>query len=213
MKWVTIIIVVWLSTFSAGAQQVIERHIDFSEKESVKLNLQIADSINIRTWEKNEVYIRASVNINENKDNAAYVTSFDDSGSSVIVDAKFRDNYFKGKTNCCNKSEIYWQVIIPERKAISVESINADVTIVGQTGEMKVKTISGFIDLSASAGRDADVDFSTVSGTIYSDQNLISQKSSTGLPVKITGKLNNGGSAMKLETISGDIYFRKSDIN
>lgn len=213
MKWVTIIIVVWLGTVSAGAQQVIERHIDFSGKESVKLNLQIADSINIRTWKKNEVYVRASVNINENKDNAAYVTSFDSSGSSVIVDAKFRDNYFKGKTNCCNKSEIYWQVIMPERKALSVESINADVTIVGQTDEMKVKTISGFIDLSASAGRDADVDFSTVSGTIYSDQNLISQKSSTGLPVKITGKLNNGGSAMKLETISGDIYFRKSDIN
>ena len=211
MKWIAIIIVVWLSVISARAQQIIEKHFDFSGKESVRMNIQLADSINIKTWGKNEVYIRASVCINENKDNEAYITSFDDSGRSIGVDAKFRENYFKGKMNCCNKSDIYWQVIIPRNTQFSIETIDGDVTIVGQTGEIKVKTISGFIDLSSTPGRNADIDFSTISGRIYTDQVLESQRTRTSLPMKITGKMNNGGPLVKLETISGDIFFRKSE--
>jgi hypothetical protein len=210
MKWIAIMIVVWMSNVSTGAQQIIEKHFDFSGKESVKLNIQLADSINLNTWEKNEVYIKASVSINENKDNEAYVTTFDNSGKQINVDAKFRKNYFKGRSNCCNRSDIYWQVMIPKNTEFSIETIDGNITIMGQTGEMKVKTISGFIDLSAAASRDADIDFSTISGRIYSNQNITSQKTKASLPVKISGKINNGGPLVRLETISGDIYFRKS---
>ena len=211
MKWLTMVIVVWLCTVSIQAQQIIERHFNYSAKEAVKLIIQIADSVNIHTWEKSEVYIKASVNVNDNKDNAAYVTSFDEAGKSVVVNAKFKDDYFKGKKNCCNQTAIFWQVYLPANALFSVESINANITIRGETGEMKVKTISGFIDLSAKAGRNADIDFSTISGRIYSDQTLVSEKRTTALPVKIMGKLNSGGTLIKLETISGDIFFRKSE--
>ena len=211
MKWLTMVIVVWLCTVSIQAQQIIERHFNYSAKEAVKLIIQIADSVNIHTWEKSEVYIKASVSVNDNKDNAAYVTSFDEAGKSVVVNAKFKDDYFKGKKNCCKQTAIFWQVYLPANALFSVESINANITIRGETGEMKVKTISGFIDLSAKAARNADIDFSTISGRIYSDQTLVSEKRTTALPVKIMGKLNSGGTLMKLETISGDIFFRKSE--
>ena len=97
MKTNTILVVLWLCLCPVHAQQIIEKHMDFSGKESISLKIQIADSINIQTWNKNEVYVKASVNINENKDNEAYLTSFDDTGNTVVVDAKFKDNYFKGK--------------------------------------------------------------------------------------------------------------------
>jgi len=67
-----------------------------------RYRIAAADSINLKTWNKNEVYIKASVNINEGKDNEAYITSFDETGKTVFVDAHFKDKYFKGKNNCCN---------------------------------------------------------------------------------------------------------------
>jgi hypothetical protein len=211
MKSVTIIIVVWLCFGTIQAQQIIEKHIDFSGKESLTLNIQIADSINLHTWNKNEVFVTASVNINDNKDNEAYITSFNESGNTVIVSGKFKDKYFKGKNNCCNTTDIYWQVYLPEKTDFKIETINANITIVGQTEEMSVKSISGYIDLAVPVNRMADIDFSTISGTIYSNHTLALNKMHTGVPTRIVEKLNNGGAPVKLETISGDIFFRKSN--
>ena len=211
MKSLTLLIVVWLCFATIQAQQVIEKHIDFSGKESISLKIQIADSIILQTWNKNEVYIKASVNINENKDNDAYITSFDATSNTVAVKANFKDNYFKGKNNCCNKTDIYWQVFIPEKTKFSVETINANVIITGQTREVNVKSISGYIDLTEPAAKKADLDFSTVSGRMYSNHELALNKMHSGNPLKISEKLNNGGDPIKLETISGDIFFRKAN--
>ena len=211
MKLVTMLVVFWLCFAPVEAQMIIEKHMDFSGKESVALKIQIADSINIQTWNKNEVYVKGSVNINENKDNEGYITSFDESGSSLSVNAKFKDKYFSGKNNCCNKTDIYWQVFLPEKTRFSVETINANITITGQTKEMKVKSISGYIDLSVPANKQADLDFSTISGTMYSNHELALNQKHGGIPSKIEEKLNAGGAPIKLETISGDIFFRKSN--
>lgn len=201
----------WLCYSSLQAQQIIEKHIDFSGKESVSLKIQIADSINLQTWNENEVYVKASVNVNENKDNDAYITSFEEAGNTVVVNAKFKDKYFKGKNNCCNNTDIYWQIFIPEKSKFSIETINADITITGQTRAMNIKSISGYIDLAVPASKQADLDFSTISGRMYSDLELALNKPHSGVPLKIAEKLNNGGDQIKLETISGDIFFRKSN--
>lgn len=211
MKISTILVVFWLCLAPLQAQQIIEKHLDFTGKESLKLNIQIADSIDIQTWNKNEVYIKASVNINDNKDNEAYETTFNTSGKTLSVDAKFKENYFKGKKNCCNESVIYWTITLPEKTRFSVESINADITITGQTKEMNVKSISGYIDLAVPANKQADLDFSTISGRMYSNHELSLKELHSGIPLEINEKLNNGGDHIKLETISGDIFFRKSN--
>jgi hypothetical protein len=208
MKRATILVVLWMCFAMSQAQQIIEKHMDFSGKESLSMKIQIADSINIQTWNKSEVYIKASVNVNENKDNEAYITSFDDSGKVILVKANFKENYFKGKKNCCNETDIFWQIYVPEKTKFSVETINADVTITGQTTEMNIKSISGYIDLTEPAGKHANIDFSTVSGRMYSNHELALNKAHNGIPLKINEKLNNGGDPIRLETISGDIYFR-----
>ena len=211
MKTYSILVVVWLCFGSIQAQQIIEKHIDFSGKESLSLKIQIADSINVQTWNKNEVYVKASVNINKNKDNEAYVTSFDEAGKTVDANAKFKEKYFKEKNNCCNETDIYWQIYMPEKTKFSVETINANITITGQTKEMNVKSISGYIDLTEPPNKQADIDFSTISGRMYSNYELALSKLHSGIPLKITERLNNGVDPIKLETISGDIFFRKSN--
>jgi hypothetical protein len=211
MKKLTLLVVMCLCIGIIQAQQIIEKHIDFSGKESLDLKIQIADSINIKTWKKNEVYVKASVNINENKDNEAYETSFDSDGNSVVVNAEFRDNYFKGRNNCCNETDIYWEVYIPENTIFSTETINANITITGRTRGMNVKSISGYIDLAVPSDKKADIDFSTISGRMYSNLNFPMKKTQSGIPLEINEKLNTGGDPIRLETISGDIFFRKSN--
>jgi DUF4097 and DUF4098 domain-containing protein YvlB len=139
------------------------------------------------------------------------VTSFEENGDGVKVNARFKENYFKGRNDCCNKSDIWWRVFIPENTNVTIETINADLTIKGETGRMNLKSISGFIDMAVPEKRSANLDFSTISGTIYSDLRLTPENNGSGVPVKIKDKMNNGGSQIKLETISGDIFFRKSD--
>ncbi|HEX2919675.1 MAG TPA: DUF4097 family beta strand repeat-containing protein [Bacteroidales bacterium] len=210
MKTITALVVLWLCFCPMQAQKIIEKTISFTGKEAVTLKIQIADSISIQTWNKNEVYVKASVNVNDNEDNDAYLASFDDNGKSVIVNAKFKDNYSKGKNNCCYESIIYWQLFIPENTMFSVETINADITITGETRAMKVESISGFIDLSVPADKNADLNFSTVSGNMYSNLDFSPAKTRNGKPSKLSEKLNNGGDLINLETVSGDIYFRKA---
>jgi len=129
------------------------------------------------------------------------------------VFTNFKEKYFKGRNNCYNETDIYWQIYIPEKTKFSVETIDANITITGQTREMNVKSISGYIDLTAPAGKQADIDFSTISGRMYSNHELALNNMHSGVPLKITEKLNKGGAPIKLETISGDIFFRKSDVN
>jgi hypothetical protein len=210
MRTIAVLVVMWLCYSQVEAQQIIEKHLDFSGKESISLNIQIADSIIINTWNKNEVYVKGSVSINQNKDNEAYETYFDVSGPTVTVNANFRKNYFKGRNNCCDETDIYWQIYLPEKTKFNLETINADVTITGQTREMNIKSISGYIDLAIPADQQADLDFSTISGMMYSNHKLTLNKLHTGIPSKIAEKLNNGGAPIRLQTISGDIFFRKS---
>ena len=193
------------------AQQKIEKHFPVAGKGAVELKIQIADSISIQTWDRNEVFVTASVNINENKDNDAYLTTFSDAGNTITVNAEFRDNYFEGRNDCCIESDIFWNVFIPEKTDCIVETINANLTIKGETGEMKIKSISGYIDLSVPDTRPANLEFSTISGTLYTDHNLNPGKTRNSVPTVIKETLNSGGPAIKLETISGDIFFRKSN--
>lgn len=209
MRTITVLVLIWLSHAVLQAQEIIEKHISYSGKESVSLKIQIADTINIHMWNKDEVYVKASVNVNDNKDNAAYETSFDDTGKSVDIKANFRDKYFKGRNNCCN-SEISWQVWLPEKSRFSVETIDGNVTVTGLTSEVKVKTISGYIDLAVPSNKKADLDFSTISGRMYSNLDFPMKTVHSGIPLKINEKLNDGGDPVRLETISGDIFFRKS---
>jgi hypothetical protein len=209
MKTGIFLVLGWLCITTTYAQQITDKHISFSGKETVKLNIQIADSIVLHTWNKDEVYVHFSVNINDNKDNEAYVTTYDESGSQVIIKSRFADNYFKDKKNCCNCSAIFWDVYIPENTDFSIESINANITITGKTEQMNVKSISGYIDLTTPADKNAELIFSTISGTIYTNHEIVIHEKKRSIPCVIKENLNNGGSQIKLETISGDIFFRK----
>ncbi len=211
MKRSILILMGLLCLGTLRAQQKTDKQIDFKGKNELVLNIQIADSINVYTWNKNEALVKSSVNINDNKDNEGYVISYNESGEKVTVTAKLKDSYFKGKNNCCIQNDIYWEVYMPENTKLRVESIDANITIEGKTNSMSIKSISGYIDLSEPTDINADIDFTTISGTIYSNHALKRSNTSSSIPIRIRERLNSGGSPIRLETISGDIFFRKAN--
>jgi hypothetical protein len=210
MKSLIILMICWVCLAHTLAQKSIEKHINFSGKEKLVLNIQIADSITVHTWNKPEVFAKASVNVNDNEDNDAYVTDFDDSGKDVEITAKIRDEYIKEKKHCCTNTEITWELFIPEKTVFSIETINGDIMIDGVTTEINAKTISGFIDLALADNRKANLEMKTISGTLYTDLDINTASSENNIPVVVRHKLNNGGDPVNLETISGDIFVRKS---
>lgn len=210
MKSAIIFTICWVLMSHTLAQKTIEKHINFSGKEKLVLNIQIADSIKIHTWNKDEVFAKASVNVNDNEDNDVYETNFNESGKDVEIKASIQDSYLREKKHCCTNTEITWELYIPEKTVFSVETINGDIMIEGITTEINAKTISGFIDLAMAGDRKADLEMKTISGTLYTNLDINANSSENSFPVVVKHKLNNGGDEVTLETISGDIFVRKS---
>ena len=206
-----LVIILSIITIAANAQKVVEKTMSFAGKDAIKLDMQISDSIGIATWSKNEVYVKATINIHDNKYNDEYKIRFDESGNTVAVIGRYEtDRRNTWREDSGTHTSIIWEVFIPENARFSVDAINANITIVGKTDEIKASTISGFIDLALASDRKVDIRMSTVTGTVYS--NVISSadaNSGKKHNSDVSAELNGGGKLVSLKTVSGDIYLRK----
>jgi predicted membrane protein len=214
MKNSILVLVCLCFSASVLAQKKIEKTFNFSGKQLIDLKLQIADSIDVKTWNKNEVMIKASININNNKYNDDYLVDMKESGEGLEIDAHFdskiKRNWNDDSCDCNYRSEIYWEIYMPEKTRISLETINGNIVITGQTSEMKVSTISGYIDLVIPSDLQADLKMSTITGTIYTNVAMNDLgKSSKHSGSDVVSKYNGGGKPVNLKTISGDIFLRK----
>src|ERR1700755_1532339 len=70
------------------AQKIIEKHLNSSSNGFVSMNFQISDSIRIITWNKNEVYVKSSINVNDNENNDDYNMVFDETGGTINIQGK-----------------------------------------------------------------------------------------------------------------------------
>ena len=223
MKNSLLIALIMIAILPVRAQKIIEKHFDFSSNGFVSMNFQISDSIRIITWAKNEVYLKSTIDVNDNKNNDDYKMTFNSSGTTLNITAKLetdgerhRDSsgkHWGGNCNCyCYESNIYHEIYIPENTDFSVETINGNIVISGNTAGIRAKSISGYIDLTMVPQKPAALRMQTISGTMYSNFDL---GTTNGRSRQVGGRTvdaqinGSGGKAVDLETISGDIFFRK----
>lgn len=218
MKHLTLLFILCLAIYNAQAQRVVEKQATVSANGKVTLNIQIADSIRVITWNKNEVKIKATINVNDNKNNDDYDWAFDNTNGDFEVKAKLKSKpVYRSDCNCtCNyEARVYTEVYVPENANLSVETINGDITITGKTADVRAHTISGFVDFAIAPDAKAYLKMNTISGTMYSNVELGLDDKAKGTKHigggTVNSSLNGGGSKrIDLETISGDIYFRKA---
>jgi hypothetical protein len=225
---ITLVLILVLP-FTLFAQRNVEKRASIEPDQAVNLEFKFADKIDIKTWNNKEVLVKVSVNINDNQDNDAFNLTVDKYSSGITFESEIEDmdklqrRYRKivtkedGTTEtheyCSIDFDLFFEVFLPPDIPLSINTISGDIEIGKYQGELDVKTISGFIDLSLDSQKKADLEMSTISGEIYSNMDLDFDGKKPGLPhiggTKIEASLNSGGTDIELKTISGDIFLRK----
>lgn len=230
-----IIGIILMFTVTITAQRQVEKSMTISSGQDLFLNFKFAENIKIEQWNKNEVLAKVSVNIDDGEGNEFFSLETETSGETVEMRSEFGD-YFKNKWSDKNRknnyynnatTDIVYTVYVPMNVNLKIKSISGnvetnsfkgnlktdlvagDVTIKSYDGELWLKTVSGDLDVTM---QNADINVKTLTGTIYS--NIDMDKSGDGKQSsghnKIQTKINKGGKLVKMETVSGDIFLRKS---
>ena len=218
-------------TTSINAQRKIEKSVAVTNNQDVFLHFKFAQNIKIIQWNKNEVLAKAEVTIDDGEGNEAFSLQIEKSSGVVEIYSDFGD-YFKNKNrkyrnNHNTTTDILYVVYVPSNVNLKIKSISGDVetdkfsgnlktdlvsgdvTVKNYSGELWLKTVSGDLDVTIDK---AVVNAKTLTGTIYSNLSIDqgnNNKKSSGYN-KIRGTINNGKVLVKMETVSGNIYMRKS---
>ncbi|HEA30576.1 MAG TPA: hypothetical protein ENH91_11370 [Leeuwenhoekiella sp.] len=215
---------------STYGQRNVEQHFKSAKNQEIKLDFKFADTINVFQWDRQEIKVNATVQIDNGEGNNAYTLKSEESTNEVFISSDFGD-YFerkdKSETHCNNsKIKIAYTVYVPKGCTLKVKSITGNVfietfsgtletdLIAGNValkhynGELSLKTVSGDLDVTM---KNAEIDAKTLMGTIYSDLDIEipeNEKSLSGNN-RILGSVDTNGKKVKLETVTGDIFMRK----
>ncbi|MCE7070410.1 hypothetical protein LZG74_08860 [Dyadobacter sp. CY327] len=233
MKNRLLIIVLALLAGPLSAQKIIEKKLPYKEGQTANLNLKFADSIQVRYWDKQEVYVKIRAVINDNQLNDALLVTDRATSDEVIVEVGFDDKLLRqGKAEDCpgnNRSawndkdgkqryylckEINYQVFLPRNAKLKLETIDGNIDIQGATTTVYAKTISGFVDMSWPKSKGINVALKTITGEVYSDFDIDFKNKKEKNPIVgylLEGTLNGGGPDVKLESISNDVYLRSKE--
>lgn len=212
----------------AIAQKVVEKTVPYKEGQQISLELPIGKTINVRGWDKNQVALTATVNLNNNTLNEAYQLKVEEGEQIRIVasldealleggraeDCQDGSNfssmrYGEGFTVC---ADIAYELKVPRTAALKLETINADVEVKGLEGPAQLKSISGFIDFSWPQQKEAELKLQSTTGELYTDLSFDMLNKEDNPPIvgyMLKGRKGEGGPMLELETISSNIYLRK----
>ncbi|GGG28973.1 hypothetical protein [Hymenobacter glacieicola] len=222
----------------AVAQTVLEKAAPVGGNSVVTLDLKHASTIRVRPATDGQLRVRATVSINQNKLNDAFTMSLQTTGTDLRVasdlDAKrlaqaqpgdcpsggtlyygnwdhSKGGVRDGRAPVC--ADINYEITLPAATNLRISTISGNVDVRGLTGELRANSISGFVDVSWPAARPASVALKTITGEVYTDQEVAfsnrQQNPMVGYEVK--GALGAGtGPLLRLESVSGDVFFRRA---
>lgn len=191
-KLLMLAIALWISPGKLlFAQKVIEKTFPYSQNQRINFNLKFGNMIQVKAWDKNEVYIKATVDINSGKLNDALLLTFDTSTEEIRALVEYDRELIKnGKREDCpdNRysswnhygngvssyicSTITYEVFVPKNANLKLESINADIELKDIAGPVYAKSINGFVDMNWPSNQASDVSLKTINGELYSNLDI-----------------------------------------
>lgn len=188
----------------------------------VIFDLPFARKITVKTWDKQEVLFKTSIKaeneevakihemtVNEGSDALRIKTDYADTKDKHRNFCGCEENQHKGSWNCLCL-EVNYDIYLPVNAVLKMETINGNIEVRGMEGDIHLETINGFIDIAYNIGTKTDINFSTINGEIYTDFDINKKGNLRKFSKDIKTQLNGGGPELALETINGDIYFRKA---
>ncbi|WP_456438549.1 hypothetical protein [Psychroserpens sp.] len=228
-----LILIALLSVATLHAQRNVEFKKSLSKNQDVFLDFKFAQDIRVEHGNTNEIKVKASINIDDGEGNESFSIKTNSSSGQLKLYSDFGDYYKnqwkdKNRNNCDRTTKIDYVVIVPKNVNLKIKSISGsvymdafqgdlvtdlisgDVIIKKYDGELRLKTISGALDVTV---RKAELNAKSLTGTIYSDlefEKNTSSKSYNGSHNRVSKQINGGTLPLEMETISGNIYIRKS---
>ena len=212
-----LIMIICLGLFSvtASAETNVEEKIGVTGETRLALDLPFADEIRFETWDRNEVLVQAAVTINNGKEDEIFELESRKSSDTIYVGMnkeQWQDYSWDGMCQC-QETRIHFRVYFPGTMKIDAKTISGGYTLDYYGQPLRLKTISGDIDLNVTADHGVDFKATTISGEVYSDLDVDYPEGRDGLKqmvgINVRGRVFGGGPAVAMETISGDIYLRK----
>ena len=224
MKYFSYIFISLFFSFSLIAQetQVIKKDFNLPQGKKLDLDLKFASDILIDSWEKNEVSFRAIISFNEPGIEKVHTMDIDDTEDYLSIATDYDFDAHKSSNWDCNQYnrnyynkdmyciKVRYELTIPKNAKIKLETIAGNIEVKGFKGEMRAKSISGYVDVALAEAHQTRLKFRSVTGEIYTDFDIKLDSNSSAYAKKLTTELNGGSDQLlSLETVSGDIFFRK----
>lgn len=216
MKSIITLLMLLLFGVSFGQTEITES-FPVSKESLLELDFAFADSITIKTWDRDEVKVMVDVTINDGKDDNVFrlETERQDDALIIKMDKDLWEKAAQEKDQCHWKTDIFFTIYMPESLELKANTISGNYVMQPHNGKVELKTISGDIDITVKGG--IDFQAKTISGEIYSDLDITYPNGTDGLTqivgMNVTGRVSGGGPSMNLETISGSIFLRKGIVS
>ena len=225
----SILLLLMLLPFGLQAQKLVEERWPLAAGKAVKLNLDHAQDIQLKGWDKPEVLVKAIVQINGGEHNDAYsLTAKQEGGLNIQSQLNEKEIGSTSYSDCAGDQsniqisrgmvqriiclEIRYEVWVPRNAAVSLKTISGNVTATNLNGALNLHSISGFIDVSLPQALAADLWLKSVTGELYTDLDMNILNAKDEIPIvgyEMQARLGKGGTPVRLETISSNIYLRK----
>ena len=211
----------------AFAQKIIEKNVPVATGQRIFLDLKQASSIRIRAGASGQLTLKATVSINHNRLNDALVVAVKPEATELSVVADFdREMLRRAAPGDCTDDtagrnmwygqqvcdDIAYEITLPAAVALRVRTYGGNIDIAGLTGPIEAKSLGGFVDVAWPPGAGAEVALKTVTGEVYTDQDIAFSTTRPAHAVvgyQLRGTLHGSGPLVKLESISNDVYFRR----
>ena len=222
-----------LALTTAFAQQVVEKTLPVAANQKIDLQLKFGNDIKISAWDKKEVFVKVTYNINSGKLNNALKLNFasETDGPRVTVDldqeilkaGKAEDcpdsqrngnHYYNNGQQYFTCTQIDYEIKVPRDGNLVINTINGNIELRDVTGSVNAKSISGFVDMSWPGKKGATISLKTITGEVYSDLDINFTNKQKEIPMvgyQLKGNINGGGAEVKLETISNNVYLRRKE--
>ncbi len=220
MKKITVLLLaLCMQTFGYSQKEKVEQQsYSVPPNKEVSLNLKFAQEIKVESTSAAELGLKTILTYRQEKDLKIHQLKVENDGGQLQITADMNTDYLKsqGENTCwdceerdCLCFKVAFVVMVPKGVKVNLETISGNIEIPQLKNAIQAKSISGFIDVGLDPSAKKELVFKSVTGEIYTDFDLQLDENSTPFSKKLNAPLNGGGELVALETISGDIFFRK----
>lgn len=217
-----LISITWSSS-QAPFTKTLEDSYQLPASKEVIFDLKFAHHINVKTWNKNEVLVKTFIEMSDKSLEKVHQVDVVEGKDYLKIATDYNKEITKANNwHCWSCSDGEWEdskecmcfrvsheIFLPANAQLEMETINGSIEARDLKGPARLKTINGFVDMDWLPNAGTDLSLKSVNGEIYTDFDIRLDKESTAYSKRLNTTINGGGKTLRLETINGNIYFRK----